>query len=154
VAEPPVVVLENVSFEYVSGPAWARVRNPLLSALSLTIEPGEMVGLVGESGSGKSTIGKLCLGLLRPTTGQVRFAGEPMPRKPTPGSLAVVLQHPQWSLNPRLTVGRSVAEPLALTGVARPGRRGRVARCSSRSGWMPRLRTAIPPSCPGGSVSA
>ncbi len=147
---PPVVELDDVSFAYVSGPAWSRVRTPLLRGLSLTIGAGEMVGLVGESGSGKSTIGKLCLGMARPSAGQVRFAGEPMPRKRLPGSLAVVLQHPQWSLNPRLTVGRSVAEPLALTGVPRAERRGRVAEMLTQVRLDPALADRYPNQLSGG----
>lgn len=122
---PPVVEIDDVSFAYSAGPAWARVRKPVLDAFSLQIAPGEMIGLVGESGSGKSTVGKLCLGLLRPGTGQVRFTGEPM-RRLAPGTISAVLQHPQTSLNPRLTVEHSVAEPLVLAGVGRLQRRERV----------------------------
>ena len=124
--EPPVVELDYVSFAYARGPAWARVHVPVLDRFSMSVAAGEMIGLVGESGSGKSTVGKLCLGLVRANAGEVRFDGVPM-RRLAPGTLSVVLQHPQTSLNPRLTVERSVAEPLALASVHRAKRRERVA---------------------------
>jgi ABC-type glutathione transport system ATPase component len=128
VSAPPVLELEDVRFAYASGPAWARRHVPALHGVSLAAGRGETVGLVGESGSGKSTIGKLCLGLLRPGSGSVRFDGEPLDRDRLRGRLSVVLQHPQWSLDPRLPVGRSVEEPLAIARVgSRDERRRRVA---------------------------
>ena len=112
----PVLELDAVRFAYVAGPPWARRRVPALHGVSLAAGRGETVGLVGESGSGKSTIGKLCLGLLRPQQGAVRFDGAPLDRRAQRGRFAVVLQHPQWSLDPRLTVAASVEEPLAIMG--------------------------------------
>ncbi len=148
--EPPVVELEDVSFEYVSGSAWARVEKPLLRGLSLAVAAAEMVGLVGESGSGKSTVGKLCLGLLCPSGGQAFFTGQPMPRRRLPGSFAVVLQHPQWSLNPRLTVARSVVEPLALAGVPRAARRGRAVDMLQQVGLDATFANRYPAQSSGG----
>lgn len=83
------------------------------------VAAGETLGLVGESGSGKTTTGKDCLGPIRPTTGAVIFDGHPFDyrRRSRRGGLAAVLQHPQWSLNPRLHVGTSVAEPLVINGI-------------------------------------
>lgn len=145
-----IVALDRVSFEYVSGPGWARVRTPVLHDFSLDIAPGEMVGLVGESGSGKTTIGRLCLGLIRPTSGRVLFGGQPMPRRHSPGTLAVVLQHPQWSLNPRATVGKSVAEPLAMAGVDRARRSSRVAEILEQVGLNESFATRYPAQLSGG----
>jgi ABC-type glutathione transport system ATPase component len=150
VADPAIVELDKVSFEYVSGPGWARVRTPVLRDFSLSIAPGEMVGLVGESGSGKTTIGRLCLGLIRPSSGRVLFGGEPMPRRHLPGSLAVVLQHPQWSLNPRASVGKSVSEPLALAGVERAHRSGRVAEILEQVGLNGSFANRYPGQLSGG----
>ena len=147
---PSIVGLDRVSFEYVSGPGWARVRTPVLRDFSLDIAPGEMVGLVGESGSGKTTIGRLCLGLVRPTSGQVLFEGRPMPKRHQPGSLAVVLQHPQWSLNPRASVGTSVAEPLVLAGVDRSRRRSRVAEILEQVGLDESFASRYPAQLSGG----
>ncbi|WP_020500301.1 ABC transporter ATP-binding protein [Sciscionella marina] len=148
-AEPPLVELDDVSFAYSQGSAWARVRTPVLESFSLQIAPGEMIGLVGESGSGKSTVGKLCLGLMRPESGQVRFTGTPM-RRQRPGTLSVVLQHPQTSLNPRLTVERSVAEPLALARADRTGRRERVLQILEQVGLDPSFAQRYPAQLSGG----
>lgn len=148
--DPSIVALEKVSFEYVSGPGWARVRTPVLREFSLNIAAGEMVGLVGESGSGKTTVGRLCLGLIRPTSGQVLFGGRPMPRRHQPGSLAVVLQHPQWSLNPRSSIGKSVSEPLVLAGVDRSGRRSRVSEILEQVGLNDSFASRYPGQLSGG----
>ena len=149
-ADPSIVALDKVSFAYVSGPGWARVRTPVLREFSLDIAPGEMVGLVGESGSGKTTVGRLCLGLIRPTSGRVIFGGRPMPRRHQPGSLAVVLQHPQWSLNPRARVGKSVAEPLVLAGVERAHRQSRVAEILEQVGLNESFASRYPGELSGG----
>ena len=70
-------------------------------AVSLAIHEGETVGLVGESGSGKTTVGRLCLGLVRPSAGRVLFEGTPITssRGRFRGKLSVVLQNPDWALN-------------------------------------------------------
>ncbi|MGX6446819.1 ABC transporter ATP-binding protein [Patulibacter sp. S7RM1-6] len=147
----PVLELDEVAFGYVSGPAWARRRVPALHGVSLAAGRGETVGLVGESGSGKSTIGKLCLGLLRPQTGAVRFDGRPLDRRAQRGAFSVVLQHPQWSLNPRLSVGASVAEPLAVAGRGtRAERRARVAALLDDVGLDPAFADRLPSELSGG----
>ncbi|MGE5701276.1 MAG: ATP-binding cassette domain-containing protein [Clostridia bacterium] len=85
--------------------------------VSFSIETGETYGLVGESGSGKSTIGNMICGLLTPTAGQVTFNGEPLwqkdsYRRPKPGSLQVVFQDPQSSLDIRMNIRQIITEPL------------------------------------------
>lgn len=114
----PLISLEAVTKNYTSGPPWARRTVTALNAVDLAIAKGETLALVGESGSGKTTVGRLCLGLLEPSAGRVLFAGRPFSawRSKLRGRLAAVLQHPQWSLNPRLRVGTSVAEPLVIGG--------------------------------------
>ncbi len=113
---PPVVHLDSVGVTYQS----RRLRDSgtiaAVSGVTLAIERGQTLGLVGESGSGKTTLGKLCLGMIRPTQGTVQLNGQPFPRhrRELKGRLAVVLQHPEWALNPRLRVGISVAEPLSI----------------------------------------
>jgi ABC-type glutathione transport system ATPase component len=95
-----------------------------LNGVSLDIMAGQTVGVVGESGSGKTTLGRVLLGLVIPNSGRVRFRGAPLTGRGVVrrhggrnrGRLQVVLQNPDWSLNPALHVWRSVAEPLAITG--------------------------------------
>ena len=113
----PVVALDHVSVTYQSGPPWARVNHPAANDVTLEIAAGETVGLVGESGSGKTTIGKLVLGLLGADTGRVLFDGKPLAqRRRRNADIQLVLQHPEWALNPFLKVGTSIAEPLAVAG--------------------------------------
>ncbi|MCU0901751.1 MAG: ABC transporter ATP-binding protein [Cypionkella sp.] len=111
----------NLGIDFTVGPPWARRRLRALQEVSMTIEPGEIIGVVGESGSGKSTFGNLCIGRTRPTMGQLLYRGRPLidvPRRERAGRFAAVLQHPKWSLNPMLKVQTSVAEPLRIAGSA------------------------------------
>jgi oligopeptide transport system ATP-binding protein len=96
-----------------------------LFGVSFSVAPGETVGLVGESGCGKTTLGRAILQLYRPTAGSVRFDGidltsldrEAMRRMRR--RVQMIFQDPYASLNPRMTVGRLVGEPLKVHGLAR-----------------------------------
>ncbi|MGE5203190.1 MAG: ABC transporter ATP-binding protein [Acidobacteriota bacterium] len=91
--------------------------------ISFTIAPGETLALVGESGCGKSTTGRLVLRLLEPSSGAVRFAGRnifELPQSEVRGlrrAMQIVFQDPYASLNPRMTVGQIIGEPLHLHGL-------------------------------------
>ncbi len=122
----PVLQLEDIVVTYGAGP-FGGPGFDAVKHVSLEIAPGETLGLVGESGSGKTTLGRVCLGLQPPTRGEMRFGGEPfVSLRQCRGQLSVVLQHPEWALNPRLRCGRSVEEPLALRGAPASERRERV----------------------------
>jgi oligopeptide/dipeptide ABC transporter ATP-binding protein len=88
--------------------------------VSFDIMPGETLGLVGESGSGKSTIGLLVTRLLAPTGGEILFEGADITRlspaalRPLRARLQIVFQDPWGALNPRMTIGRLLEEPLTL----------------------------------------
>jgi ABC-type oligopeptide transport system ATPase subunit len=103
-----------------------------VDGVSLTVERGETLGLVGESGSGKSTTGLALLRLVEPTGGRVVLGGtdvRALGRRELRGlrrRMAMVFQDPYASLNPRRTVGDSVAEPLEVHGLHDGDRRGRV----------------------------
>ncbi len=123
----PIVQLRDVEVVYGRGGWPRRTEFRAVKRVSLEIAPGETLGLVGESGSGKTTLGRICLGLQRPTRGAMQFDGVPFTGlRQRRGQLSVVLQQPEWALNPRLSCGRSVEEPLAVLGVSGSERRGRV----------------------------
>jgi ABC-type glutathione transport system ATPase component len=121
----PVIELVEASLRYVRGPIWRRNSIWAVRGVSLAIHARETVGLVGESGSGKTSIGRLALGMVSPARGVVRFQSQPLTgsAKRRRGKLQVVLQHPEWSLNPRLRCGTSVAEPLAILAEGSPAAR-------------------------------
>ncbi|BDT97264.1 ABC transporter ATP-binding protein [Nocardia sputorum] len=114
----PVLEVSDLVVEF-PGP-FGRPRFRAVDGVSLRIGPGETLGLVGESGSGKSTIGRCVAALQRPTSGTVRVRGQDIarlsPRKlrPIRRRFGFVFQDPASSLNPRLTVGECVAEPLIV----------------------------------------
>ncbi|MFB8145116.1 ABC transporter ATP-binding protein [Microbacterium sp. NPDC056003] len=114
------LLLENVSIDYPK-----RGRVPAFRAVadaSLSIQPGEVVGLVGESGSGKTTIARAIVGLVPIAEGQLRVAGQdmvgvdPKQLRAVRRKLGIVFQDPGSSLNPRWPVGESIGEPLELAG--------------------------------------
>ncbi|WP_031479327.1 dipeptide ABC transporter ATP-binding protein [Streptomyces bicolor] len=101
--------------------------------VSLTIHRGETLGIVGESGSGKTTLGRMLVGLLEPTAGEVRYDGHA--RVGVRPAVQMVFQDPVSSLNPRRSVGESIADPLRARGEKDEERiRGRVRELLERVG--------------------
>lgn len=102
-----------------------------VDGISFTIARGETLGLVGESGCGKSTTGRAILNLSRPTGGRVVFAGEPVSAvsgealRRMRRRMQMIFQDPYSSLNPRMTAGDTIAEPLLVHGLGRAGERQR-----------------------------
>ena len=93
---------------------------PVVDRVSFSIERGQTLGLVGESGSGKSTIARIVLGLVEPTSGSVSFDGHPVtgvPQsqlRPLRRRMQPVFQDPYAALNPRMRVEQIVTEPLVI----------------------------------------
>ncbi|WP_022890798.1 ABC transporter ATP-binding protein [Agromyces italicus] len=102
-----------------------REPTPVLHGVSLQVGAGECLGLVGESGSGKSTLGKAVLGLVPVASGTITFDGRDIThakgrdRRELAADIQVVFQDPYGSLDPLMTVGDILAEPLATAGTGR-----------------------------------
>lgn len=118
----PILEVKDLVVRYGRGRK-AAATPAAVDGVSFSIQPGETVGLVGESGSGKSTIGKAILGLQAVSGGSIAYQGQDITRanaaqrRKLGGELRAVFQDPNSSLNPRNTVGSSLAEPLRLRGV-------------------------------------
>jgi peptide/nickel transport system ATP-binding protein len=128
---PPLLAVEDLAKHFpLRGGLLTHVRPGrrrtvrAVDGVSFTIDPGETLGLVGESGCGKTTTGRLVLRAIEPTRGRIVFEAEDISARP-PGQLLpfrrkaqIVFQDPYTSLNPRMTVGRTVAEPIRVHRLA------------------------------------
>jgi ABC-type glutathione transport system ATPase component len=141
----PLLTLSEVSKTYrrrVPGGQHASFV-PAVADVSLTLQRGEILGLVGESGAGKSTLTRLILGLEHPDSGHVRLDGIDLATLSSAQLRAVrrrmhlIMQDPYQSLHPGMRVGRCVAEPLEIAGVARRARPGRVGAALEEAGLSP-----------------
>ncbi len=106
--------------KYFSQGLWRRSFVKAVDGVSFTLQRGQTLGLVGESGSGKTTIGRLVVGLLRPTEGSVLFEGINIFGVSRRESLnlrrkmQIIFQDPEGALNPRMRIGEILTEPLKV----------------------------------------
>ncbi|WP_217230212.1 dipeptide ABC transporter ATP-binding protein [Streptomyces anulatus] len=142
VAEDTTPLLEAVGLRREFGRGRGRVA--AVDGVSLTVHAGRTLGIVGESGSGKTTLGRMLVRLLDPTAGHLRYGGREigsLPEKELRSfrrDLQMVFQDPVASLNPRRSVGESVADPLRAAGESDEGRiRDRVGALLERVGLDP-----------------
>ncbi|MEV6638563.1 ATP-binding cassette domain-containing protein [Amycolatopsis sp. NPDC051371] len=124
-------------------------RTTAVDGVSLTVPAGAVVGLVGESGSGKSTLARAAVGLAPLTCGRITLAGAPVPTRGRPRPLQMVFQDPYSSLDPRMTVGDSVAEAMP-PGSSRAERRAEAARLLELVHLDPVCAGAVPSRLSGG----
>ncbi|HET7154717.1 MAG TPA: dipeptide/oligopeptide/nickel ABC transporter ATP-binding protein, partial [Hyphomicrobiaceae bacterium] len=125
--------------------------------VSFTIKSGETLGLVGESGCGKTTVGRAILRLIEPTAGALRLEGRDITHlgktelRPFRQQMQIIFQDPFSSLNPRMTAGEIVAEPLLVHGTGRRKERDeQVAALFARVGLRPAQMNNYPHQFSGG----
>ena len=129
-----------------------------VDGVSFSIRRGETLGLVGESGCGKTTTGRCILQLEKPTSGQIIFEGQEITAfsekelRKVRRRMQVIFQDPYSSLNPRMTVGQIIAEPLAVHDIVpeRWARKARVTQLLSHAGLLPAMADRYPHELSGG----
>jgi oligopeptide transport system ATP-binding protein len=158
---PPLLEVENLSKTFVARrDLWGRAVRHLHAVrdVSLVVNAGETLSLVGESGCGKSTLGRAILRLHEPSSGVVRFEGRDITSlgarelRPLRRSMQIIFQDPHGSLNPRMSVRQTLAEPLRVHGIttSKGDEEDRVAELMRRVGLRPELMNRYPHEFSGG----
>lgn len=134
-AQPPLLEVQGLK-------TWFPVRSGLfrrttdhvkaVDGVDFKVYPGETLGLVGESGCGKTTLGRSLLRLIEPTEGEIRYQGKSLTKlsdqemRATRKELQIIFQDPYSSLNPRMTVGQAILEPMEVHNIGK-GKQARIA---------------------------
>ena len=155
-----VLGISSLGVEYSSRGAWRAGSSvlPALHDVSFGLYPGEALGVVGESGSGKSTLARAALQLIRPSAGRVTWLGQSVSALAAPElkhlrrDLQIIFQDPLACLDPRMTIGRIVSEPLEVhePRLGAEARAHRVAQMLVRVGLGPELLSRYPHELSGG----
>ena len=133
----PILEVAGLAKEFRGGPFSPVIH--AVNGVSFDVQPGETVGMVGESGSGKTTIGRMLMRLLRPTSGAIAFDGRDISTlseratRTLRADLQIVFQDPWSSLNPRLSIRSLIEEPLLIhTTLSKAERRDRADALARR----------------------
>ncbi|MBL8199510.1 MAG: ATP-binding cassette domain-containing protein [Chromatiales bacterium] len=157
-----LLTVEHLSVHYSLPAGGLFRRRPLtlkaVDDVSFELRAGETLGVVGETGCGKSSLGKGVLQLVKPAAGRVLWEGQDLCALPAEAikrcrkDLQIIFQDPLSSLNPRMTIGEIVAEPLEVhyPALARDDRRRRVDAMLERVGLRPEMRNRYPNEFSGG----
>ena len=159
--EQPLLIVRNLVKHFQVGGGWFGGAPAIVKAVdgvSFSIRRGETLGLVGESGCGKTTTGRAILRLEPPTSGEVIFEGRdlatlsPAELRGMRRRMQVIFQDPYSSLNPRMTVGQIIAEPLAVHAIVpdRVARAARVHELLGHAGLLPSMAHRYPHELSGG----
>jgi oligopeptide transport system ATP-binding protein len=156
----PLVEIKDLvkAFPQKSGWFGNRLDVKALQGVSLSVKRGETLGLVGESGCGKSTLGRCLLKLIEPTSGQIFFDGNELSffdaskMKPFRRRMQIIFQDPYSSLNPRMTVGSILEEPLLIHHLCNSAgdRRDRIKQLLERVGLPQEAADRYPHEFSGG----
>jgi peptide/nickel transport system ATP-binding protein len=152
----PLLELRNLGRVYHVKSGWLAPSQVLRAAddISLDVRRGEVLAVVGESGSGKTTLGRMVLGLLAPSGGQILLDGQPIAatdRRALARRIQPVFQDPYSSLNPRKTIAQIIGFPLSVHGIGTPAERARsVESMMERVGLSRRLVHSYPSQLSGG----
>ena len=151
--------IEDVSVDFTLKESGAQALRALaLAHIDLTLEHGDSLGLVGESGSGKSTLGRVISQLLKPSHGRVVLDGVDLTAlnnrelRPHRQKMQMVFQDAYSAMNPRMTIGQIVGEPLRLQGLSATDRRDRVITLLERIGLAIEMSQRYPHELSGGQL--
>ena len=158
---PPILQVRNLKkhFPIKKGAIFAKQVGAVKAVddVSFDLWPGETLGVVGESGCGKSTTGRAILQLHKPTSGSVVFQGQELTTlsntqmRAVRRDLQIVFQDPYASLNPRMTVGNIIAEPLVIHDIgSKDSRKARVRELLDIVGLNPAFTNRYPHEFSGG----
>ena len=154
----PLLEIKNLKTFYGKAPKWYRKTHVVkaVNDVSLKLYPGETLGLVGESGCGKSTLGRSILGLEKPQSGHIFYNGMDLATanskqwKQLRKEIQIIFQDPYSSLNPRMTVGQAIEEPMLSMGWTKSKRKEKVEELLREVGLLGEHAARYPHEFSGG----
>lgn len=159
-AEAPLLDVRNLQVGFPVRGVFGQTERYMMAVngISFEVYPGETLGLVGESGCGKTTLARTLLRLVQPMAGEIRFAGRDIAHlngkklRQLRRDMQIIFQDPFSSLDPRISIGEAVMEPLKIhsVGMSAKNRKERVAYLLERVGLDPRCINRFPHEFSGG----